>query len=139
MAGSFLQTTAAQVLKRLVVSSSSIEDYDREELTAFLSNGQSYAPASGQITGILKEMQATMQKNLDDVVAEEESAKTTFDELMAAKTKEVEANTQAIESKTVRVGNLGVEIAGMKNDLSDTEEQLIEDKEFLANMDTTCV
>ena len=26
----------------------------------------------------------------------------------------------------------------MKNDLSDTEEQLIEDKEFLVNMDTTC-
>merc|ERR1719313_656507 len=49
MAGSFLQTTAAQVLKQLVVASSSIEDYDREELTSFLSNGQSYAPASGQI------------------------------------------------------------------------------------------
>merc|ERR1712203_483606 len=57
---------------------------------------------------------------------------------MAAKTKEMEANTQAIESKTVRVGNLGVEIASMKNDLSDTEEQLLENKSFLANMDSTC-
>merc|ERR1719271_1744439 len=38
MSGSFLQTTAAQVLRNLVTQQSNIDDYDREELTAFLSN-----------------------------------------------------------------------------------------------------
>ena len=52
MAGSFLQTNDAQILKQLALSDSSMYDYDREELTAFLSGSQGYAPASGQITGI---------------------------------------------------------------------------------------
>merc|ERR1712139_411916 len=57
---------------------------------------------------------------------------------MAAKTKEVQANTEAIESKTKRIGELGVEIVGMKEDLSDTEEALIEDTKFLADLEKNC-
>jgi len=57
---------------------------------------------------------------------------------MSAITKEVDATTKAIESKTQRVGQLGVDIAAMKADLSDTEAALLQDKDFLANMDTTC-
>merc|ERR1712060_553588 len=61
-----------------------------------------------------------------------------FDALMAAKKKEVLALTKEIETKLERVGTLGVEIAQMKNDLGDTEEALIADKEFLANLDKNC-
>merc|ERR1712129_526687 len=43
-----------------------------------------------------------------------------------------------IETKLTRIGDLGVEIAQMKNDLGDTEEALIADKEFLANLDQNC-
>ena len=83
-------------------------------------------------------MKETMEKSLAEITEEEETSVKTFKELIAAKTKEVDANTAAIEEKTVRVGNLGVEITQMKNDLDDTEQALIEDKEFLANMDKTC-
>merc|ERR1712060_973945 len=69
--------------------------------------------------------------------AEADSIKT-FDALMAAKKKEVLALTKEIETKLERVGTLGVEIAQMKNDLGDTEEALIADKEFLANLDKNC-
>merc|ERR1719395_349054 len=48
------------------------------------------------------------------------------------------ANTKSIEAKSKRVGELGVVIAEMKNDLDDTTAALIEDKKFLANMDETC-
>jgi len=58
--------------------------------------------------------------------------------LMAAKKKEVLALTKEIETKLERVGTLGVEIAQMKNDLGDTEEALIADKKFLANLDENC-
>merc|ERR1719183_3244633 len=57
---------------------------------------------------------------------------------MAAKTKEVNALTKAIEEKMTRVGELGVEIAQMKNDLGDTAEALAEDKKFLADLEKNC-
>merc|ERR1719420_1453011 len=97
MEGSFLQTADAQVLQKLVMGQSSMEDYDREELTAFLSSGQKYAPQSGQITGILKQMTDTMNKELAEATADEEAAIEVYEELMAAKEKEVNALTKAIE------------------------------------------
>merc|ERR1719424_908289 len=57
---------------------------------------------------------------------------------MAAKTKEVEQHTAAIERKTALVGELAVEIVQMKNSLSEAEESLIEDQKFLADLGTDC-
>merc|ERR1719446_1262391 len=79
-----------------------------------------------------------MVKDLADLTATEKSAVGSYGELMAAKSKEVAANTKSIESKSKRVGELGVQIAEMKIDLDDTTAALIEDKKFLANMDETC-
>merc|ERR1719265_2405495 len=57
---------------------------------------------------------------------------------MAAKKTEVETLTKAIEEKLVRVGELGVHIAEMKNDLEDTQEALGEDTKYLADLGKTC-
>merc|ERR1719199_1237951 len=83
-------------------------------------------------------MKDTMEKDLADATTSEESAKTIYGELMAAKTKEVEALTKAIEEKTTRIGDLGVEIATMKGDLDDTQKALLEDKKFLKDLDKNC-
>jgi len=133
-----LQTGEAQVLRNLVLGSSNIEDSDREELTSFLSNGQNYAPASGQITGILKQMTDTMNKDLAEATSAETAAIKAFDELMAAKTKEVNALSKAIEEKMVRLGSLQVELVEMKEDLSDTNKAMLEDKKFLADLAKNC-
>merc|ERR1719276_373669 len=142
MAGQFLQTDEASILKKLALSSDSMLEADREELTSFLSGQEddtdSYAPSSSGITGILKEMESTMSKTLAESTASETAAKDNYDQLMAAKTKEVAALTKAIEEKTVRVGQLGIEIVQMKDDLSDTEEALYEDKKFLSGLDENC-
>jgi len=139
MAGSFLQTESAAVLKKLVLSTSmQITDFDREELTSFLSTSAGYAPQSGQITGILKQMTDTMVKELKEATAEENAAIKTYDELMAAKEKEVNALTASIEEKSVRLGELQVEIVEMKEDLDDTSKALAEDKKFLADLDKNC-
>merc|ERR1719440_773008 len=138
MAGSFLQTTEAQVLRNLVESKSNIEDEQREELTAFLSNSESYAPASGQITGILKQMTDRMSADLAEATATENAAIKAYNELMAAKEKEVNALTKAIEEKMVRLGKLQVEIVEMKEDLDDTAKALAEDKKFLADLEKNC-
>merc|ERR1711904_497690 len=46
--------------------------------------------------------------------------------------------TKAIEEKLVRVGELGVKIATMKNDLEDTQETLAENTKYLADLGKTC-
>merc|ERR1719478_1801304 len=134
MGSAFLQTRTASVLRLLA------QKRQEEELVSFLSGtqGEDYAPASGQITGILKTMHDEMTADFTEEKAAELAAIKAYDELMAAKTKEVNALTKAIEDKMTRVGNLGVEIAQMKNDLGDTAEALIEEKKFLADMEKNC-
>merc|ERR1719199_559559 len=138
MAGSFLQSADASVLRKLVLAQNAIEDYDREELTSFLSSGENYAPQSGQITGILKQMNDTMQKELAESTAGENTAIKAYEELMAAKEKEVNALTKSIEEKMVRLGSVQVEIVEMKEDLDDTTKALAEDKKFLADLGKNC-
>merc|ERR1712117_566002 len=77
-------------------------------------------------------------KNLAEATAEEEKAVKIFDELMVAKKKEVTALSKDVETKLQRIGSLGMTIMQMKNDLGDTEESLVADKEFLANLDEVC-
>jgi chromosome segregation ATPase len=140
MAGGFLQTESAAVLRRLSVTSVNMLDADRQELVAFLSGTQKdgYAPASGEILGILKQMKDEMEKDLAEETDAENSAIATYEELMAAKKKEVDSLTAQIEEKMKRVGDLGVEIATMKNDLEDTKEDLEEDTKFLADLKKNC-
>jgi hypothetical protein len=128
MGAAFLQTNTANILRRLA------EKRQEETLVSFLSGsqGEDYAPASGEIVGILKTMHDEMTKDFAEEKAAEEAAIKAYDELMAAKTKEVNALTKAIEEKMTRVGELGVAIAEMKNDLGDTAEALEEDKKILA-------
>merc|ERR1719311_1811606 len=138
MAGSFLQSVEAGTLRKLVLAQNAIEDYDREELTSFLSSGQNYAPQSGQITGILKQMGDTMNKELAEAASAEKASIKAYDELMTAKEKEVNSLTKSIEEKMVRLGKLQVDIVEMKEDLDDTGKALLEDKKFLADLDKNC-
>jgi len=138
MSGSFLQTSEAQVLKQLVTAQNNMDDSDREELTSFLSGSSSYAPASGQITGILKQMRDTMVASLGSSTADENNAIKNYEGLMAAKTKEVNALTSSIEEKMVRLGELQVAVVEMKEDLDDTSKALLEDKKFLGDLDKNC-
>merc|ERR1719440_1462606 len=83
-------------------------------------------------------MHDEMTADYADEMAAEEAAIKAFDQLVAAKTKEVNAATKAIESKMTRVGELAIEIVQMKNDLGDTAEALLEDKKFLADLEKNC-
>merc|ERR1719262_809075 len=143
MAGGFLQTGNAAVLRRLSISLD-LSNADRDVLSSFLSadaqdlEKYKYAPASGEILGILKQMKDEMEKDLADVMAKEAAAVKTFEELVAAKKKEIDAATAEIEEKLARKGETAVKIAEMKNDLEDTVEGLAEDKKFLAELLKNC-
>merc|ERR1719163_1851330 len=95
-------------------------------------------PKSGEITGILKTMQDEMSKTLSEITTDEDAAKASFSDLVSAKTKEIEALSKAIETKSKRVGELAVELVMMKNDLDDTQEALLEDKKFYADLSKNC-
>jgi len=137
MTGSFLQSSAARFLKN-ILAVRNMPESDRQEVTAFLSGRVGYSPQSGEITGILKEMKDEMERDNAAAVEEENASIASFKELVAAKTKEVNALTAGIEKKSVRSGELAVEIVQMTKDLSDTEAALLEDKQFLADMDKNC-
>merc|ERR1719160_966100 len=141
MAGSFLQTNTAGMLRRLSLTMD-MSNADRDVLSSFLTEGNRdshrYAPASGEIVGILKQMKDTMEKDLAEVIAAEDKAKQDFEGLVAAKEKEIAAATQAIEEKTKRTGETAVHIVMLKEDMDDTQEALMEDKQFLADLQKNC-
>ena len=72
------------------------------------------------------------------MTATEEQSIVDHDALIAAKRKQLQADTQAIEDKIRRIGNLGVQVETMKGDLSDTQESLMADKGFAADLEKTC-
>jgi len=138
MSASFLQenTGITQKLRQLSVSMD-METVDRDLLASFLSGGSS-SKGSGEILGILKQMKEEMSKDLADATADENGKIADFEALTAAKGKEKAALTKAIETKTVRVGELSVGVAETSNDLEDTTENLAEDKKMFANLDKDC-
>merc|ERR1719162_2814636 len=80
MGGAFLQTSAASALKQLSINMD-MSSMDREMLTAFLTQSSDYAPASGEIVGILKQMTDTMAADLASITAEENASIKAFDGL----------------------------------------------------------
>merc|ERR1719482_363023 len=92
-------------------------------LASFLSTGakgkQGYAPASGEILGILKQMKDEMEKDHEELKGDEAGALQSFEEMMAAKEKEIASATAAIEDKLGRVGEVAVKIVELKNDIED--------------------
>merc|ERR1712217_126411 len=79
-----------------------------------------------------------MTAGLKSATDEENAAKQAYDGLMAAKTKEVNTLTSQIESELQRIGELGVNVAQMQNDLEDTKESLAADTKFLQELDAGC-
>merc|ERR1719282_421766 len=140
VAGSFIQTSAANMLKQFAMEKADIPDAARQELLAFLSGSQEqgYVPQSGEIIGILKTMHDEMTAGLKQATDDKNAAIQAYEGLMSAKTKEVNTLTAQIENELQRIGELGVNVAQMQNDLEDTKESLAADTKFLAELDAGC-
>merc|ERR1719253_183347 len=135
MGESFLQSSEANVLSR-VVQSSKLSTFDAEEITAFLQGKEQ--GSSGEIVGILSQMAEDMEKDLAEATETENAAVADFEGLVAAKAKEIAAATTAIEDKTERTGKSAVDIVNAKNDLEDAQEALADDTNYLAELKKTC-
>merc|ERR1719456_931697 len=99
---------------------------------------QSYAPQSGQIFGILKQMKEDFEKNLAETREAEEKAKAEYEALNAASEEELEAGKKAMTQAEQEKADASEKLAADEEDLADTEEQLAKDEEFLRNLNEKC-
>jgi hypothetical protein len=137
LSASLLQTSAGQTLRNILQHSPLVDADDRSSLLSFLESGESEG-GSDQIIGIVEQMKETMEGDLKESSASEESAKASFTTLMASKDEEIVAASKAIEEKTVRNGDLAVSVATAKADLEDTQDAQAEDEKLKANLASSC-
>jgi len=138
LGGSFIQSSGAQVLKKVVQAKNDMNDGDRSELISFLADNSEYAPADGEIIGILNGMKDQVNEDIAALNTTETTDIANYEGLMAAKEKELEPIQAMVEDKLLRASKIPVEITEMKNDLGDTGEQIVEDKKFLADLSKNC-
>jgi hypothetical protein len=99
---------------------------------------QSYAPQSGQIFGILKQMKETFETNLSASQKEEMQNQAAYQDLKAAKEAEIKAGTEQRDTKVQELADTDQKLAQTKQDLEDTRNSLSADQKFLMNLKETC-
>merc|ERR1712078_158083 len=99
---------------------------------------QSYAPQSGEIFGILKQMKETFESNLSASQKEEMANAKAYEDLKAAKEEEIAAAQAQIDTKTQELASTDEKLAQSKQDIEDTRNSLSADEKFLMNLKETC-
>jgi len=116
-----------------------ITSVQKQQLTEFLQNPfKSYAPQSGAIFGILKNMKENFETNLAASQKEEKDNSNAYKELKEAKEKEIEAGQEQINVKSTQLGDTDEKLAEAKQQIKDTKMSLSADEEFLMDLKKKC-
>merc|ERR1712190_140926 len=99
---------------------------------------QSYAPQSGEIFGILRQMKETFEANLSDAQKEEMANQKAYEDLKAAKEAEIAAGQAQIDTKTQELADTDEKLAQAKEDIEDTRNSLAADEKFLMMLKEKC-
>jgi len=99
---------------------------------------QSYAPQSGEIFGILKQMKETFESNLSASQKEETANQKAYEDVKAAKEEEIAAGQAQIDTKTQELADTDEKLAQSKQDIDDTRNSLAADEEFLMMLKEKC-
>merc|ERR1719310_751438 len=147
-AASFVQgqTQQAKNFRRIIEVSRFISATNREKVLEFLDQGAELPPgvkaemSSGvaQIVGVLKGMKDEMIANGKDMVNEEHQEKEDFKAMKAAKLEHIGILDETIVDKSKRAGDLRLSIAQDHDALLDSETELLNSKNYLANLDKEC-
>mmetsp|Transcript_30544 Transcript_30544/g.85681 ORF Transcript_30544/g.85681 Transcript_30544/m.85681 type:complete len:771 (+) Transcript_30544:72-2384(+) len=98
----------------------------------------SYSAQSGEIVGILKQLQEEMQADLGEAQKAEAARSEAFEELRSAKTMEIEAGEKMEEQKEDELAKTANELAEAKEDLGQEQAILANNEAFLKNVKVTC-
>jgi len=128
---SHLMQTQAAMLDGVLTPS------QRKTVATFVQS-PSYAPASGQIFGILKQMKETFESNLSGSQKEELASQKAYEELKAAKEEEIAAGQEQVDTKTQELATTDEKLAMSKQDIEDTKAGLTEDEQFLLMLKEKC-
>lgn len=132
--------SAKRLNKAQVEALRSFLDEPQSTGSAFLAipGMQSYAPQSGQIFGILKQMIADFKDDLSGAAAREADAVKEFAELKAAKEKEIKSGKELVIQLDDEFADFGEKKAQAFKDLEDTKAQMELDTTFLKNLEEKC-
>jgi len=99
---------------------------------------QSYAPQSGEIFGILRQMKETFENNLSESQKEEIANQKAYEGLKAAKEEEITAGKEQLDTKTQELAATDEKLAQAKQDIVDTRNSLSADEQFLMMLKEKC-
>jgi len=145
-----VQTLQAARVTELMVSSKGLGAGKTAVLKDFISGAnqasgflqipgmQSYAPQSGQIFGILKQMKEDFDVDLGEEQASEKKAVEEFQALKESKIAEIDTAKATIVQYDQDLAELGQQNAEAMKELEDTQEQLALDQTFLATLEKKC-
>jgi len=147
MPQSHIDAAAAAVKEAMLLHASVLEGVltqtDRKVVSAFIQGGKApggeYAPAGGQITGILKQMKETFETNLATTQKEEADRQKSYLDLKTAKEAEITAGNGQKDKKNQRLADTNESNAQAKKDFKDTSKILAADQDYLANLKERCV
>merc|ERR1719235_1989238 len=99
---------------------------------------QAYAPQSGQIFGILKQLKEDFESNLSTSQKEELANQEAFKELKESKEAEIAAGEESLATKKQELADADEKLAQSKEDLEDTNNSLNADQKFLMELKLKC-
>lgn len=135
---------------QLVMTSQKLLHEEKNVMTSFMQQAnaapsflgipgyQSYAPQSGQIFGILKQMQEDFSRSLSDAQSSENDAQKAFEALKAANEEEIASGKKSIVQFDEDLAQFGEKHAQAAQEFQDTEDKLALDREFLASLKKKC-
>merc|ERR1719387_1953157 len=97
-----------------------------------------YAPASGEIFGILKQMKESFETNLEGSRKDEAESAKSYGELKSAKEMEIKAATEKAFNKEAEAAVALKKNAEAKEGLQNTRKALAADTTFLASLKEKC-
>jgi len=105
-------------------------------------DASAYVPAyesqSGEIFGVLKQLQEDMEKDLSESQKTESKRAGDFADLRKAKTEEIDGGWKSSEQKEDELAKTDNDLADAKEDLGQTKTTLADDTKFAENLKSTC-
>jgi len=97
-----------------------------------------YAAGSGEIFGVLKQLDEDMKSDLSDAQKLEAKRAGDFADLRSAKSAEIEGGWKSSEQKEDEKAKADNDLAEAKEDIGQTRATLAEDEKFAENLKATC-
>jgi hypothetical protein len=138
--GPLLVTLGADVKKALTAASIFLTPKQRTQMTSFLQTPftGTYTSQSGQIVGILKDMRATFDSNLETARATEKTAVEAYEAFMKTKEDAYKSMETTFNEKQETLSSNDEALSSKKGQLTTAESDLSDAQEFLLKLTEMC-